>query len=228
MNIDIVVPDNNEDLFLPIAEKLGYSRLCFGYILKDVKKGIEKINKLQGKTKIKLDFAVICDSKKTRNITNLCIFDCSFKNNSVIRYIFESKDIDLVFGLENNSLKDHTHFVNSGLDQVLCKIAKKKNKIVCFDFSSILNSSDELRSKLLSRMIQNIKLCKKYKVDIAIISFAKKPDDMKYYHDLIAFLIVLKCDPAKAKKAVKVIINKIKKKKFINSDKYLCEGLTTY
>ena len=172
-------------------------------------------------TKIKLFVGLIGGKKSILNV-----FDCSSKDSGVIRKVFEDKKIDLVFNLELNNKKDHTHFVNSGLDQVLCKLAKKHGKIVCFSFGSLLNVSNFKRSRLLGRIIQNIRFCKKYKVKIAIASFAKNAKEMRYYHDLIALLIVLKAQTSDAKNALKNVYEKIKENKFKKSDKYICEGLT--
>ena len=147
--IDIIIPNNNEQSFIKIGEKLGYDSLCFVYSFKDYKKNIEKINKLQEKTKIKLKYGIVCDYKsiqKASKISNLCLFDAGGKDNSIIRKVFENNKFDLVFNLEINNKNEHTHFVNSGLDQVLCRLARKKDKIVCFNFNSLLYSKDFQRS----------------------------------------------------------------------------------
>ncbi len=191
MTVDIVIPDGNEAEFLEMASLLGFDSLYFAYSVKDYKKGVDRVSKLNSNIKVKC--CVIGDNKIAGKFRNtFCITDCSFVNNGVIRKIFENKGINLVYGLELNRLNDHTHFLNSGLDQVLCKLAKKHGTIICFNFHDLLFSDNKAR--LLGRIMQNIRFCKKYKVKIAIASFATKPIEMRYYHDLVSLLVVLKAD----------------------------------
>lgn len=114
-----------------------------------------------------------------------------FKANSedLLRFALEKSGVDIVYGMENIHPKDSLHFVRSGLDQVLCKLAAEKGKTVAFSFSEILNSSDKAR--LLARIMFNVKLCKKYKVPIVFCSFANFKEGMRSAKDLQAFGRVL-------------------------------------
>ena len=226
-HIDLVIPNKNEVEFIKVASKLKYDKLCFLYDSKSFKNAVKGILDLQKTTKIKLNVGLIINKmNNVVNKSNLSVFDASYKSNALIRKVFESRNVDLICNLELNNLKDHTHFVNSGFDQVLCKIAKKRNKIICFDFSQILLVKGKLRSRLLSRIMQNIKICKKYKVGTTIASFAKDPKQMRYYHDLIALLIVLKSDIKSSKKAVKIVCDKIYENEFKKSKSYVTNGVS--
>ena len=99
------------------------------------------------------------------------------------RKAFENKNIQFILPIMNHP-KDHTHYRNSGMDQILAKISKQKNKTIIFDFSELQNSKN--RQQLLGRWMQNIRLCKKYKVDWEIVSFAKNSADLKSANDLKA------------------------------------------
>lgn len=110
-----------------------------------------------------------------------------FKADSeeMLRFVLERTSTDIVYGLENIHPKDSTHFVRGGLDQVLCTITAEKNKILAISFADILNSQD--RKKLLARIKFNVKLCKKYKVQITLCSFAGSLEGMRSAKDLRAF-----------------------------------------
>lgn len=109
-----------------------------------------------------------------------------FKANSeeMLRFSLEKSGVDIVYGLESIHPKDSLHYVRGGLDQVLCKLAAERGKILAFSFAEILNSPD--REKLLARMMFNVKLCKKYKVEMILCSFAALPEEMRSVKDLQA------------------------------------------
>lgn len=210
--IDIVMPDRNEEELIAMAEKLNYGALCFLYSLKDMARCSEVLKELQARTKVKLCLGIFCDIKAVSRISRincLRVFDAAFKPISSIRGCFEQRGFNLVTNLELNDRKDHTHYANSGLDQVLCAMARAKNKIVCFNFNNVLRAHKEERAKLLGRIIQNIRFCEKYKVDIAIASFATRPYEMRYYHDLVSFLIALKAQHKSAHDAVSAVLGKV-------------------
>ena len=110
-----------------------------------------------------------------------------FKADSeeMLRFVLERTSIDIVYGMETIHPKDSTHFVRGGLDQVLCTIAAEKNKILAISFADILNSQD--RKKFLARIKFNVKLCKKYKVQIMLCSFAESGEGMRSAKDFQAF-----------------------------------------
>ncbi len=116
------------------------------------------------------------------------------------RKAVENKDIDILLHPEKNDKKDFMKSRNSGLNQVLCKIAKKNDVAIGFSFNEILKSSR--RSLLIGRMRQNIKLCRKYKVRMVFASFAKSLYEMRGAKDLFSLAQVLGMSPGEAKKAL--------------------------
>lgn len=110
-----------------------------------------------------------------------------FKADSeeMLRFALEKSQIDMVYRMEQIHVKDSVHFVRGGLDQVLCAIAAEKGKIIAFSFSEILNSPE--KGRLLARLMLNIKLCKKYKVQMIFCSFASSEMEMRSARDLQAF-----------------------------------------
>lgn len=207
MFTDLVLPKNNEKEFIEIAEKLKNPALCFIYKFKnraDFSKKQEKINKLQEKTKLRLFIGLIADSKninKAKKLTKLVIY----KSTGNDRHVIEKSKANVVFGLETIAARDSMHHRNSGLNQVLCKLANKNNVMIGFSFSSILNTDWMIRSQILGRLMQNIRLCRKYKVKTVIASFAEKPYDMRPYHDLKSVFICFGMHPKEAKDSLENI-----------------------
>lgn len=108
----------------------------------------------------------------------------------MLRFALEKAPIDGVMGVEEIHPTDSVHYVRSGMDQILCKIARERNKIVVFSFSAILNSSH--RAKLLSRMMFNLELCQKYEVKVLFSNFSEAMEEMRSAADLQALERVLK------------------------------------
>ena len=112
-------------------------------------------------------------------------------NPKINRSAVENKSLDILISPERNSEEDFMHYRNSGLNQVLCKLAKKNNIAIGFNFNYVLNSEGILRSKILGRMIQNVKLCRKYKVKMIIINLKENPYEVRAISDLKSFGICL-------------------------------------
>lgn len=207
MFVDIVFPDNNEKKFIEIAEKLGIEGLCFVYNIKNKKDFLEKkekINKIKEKTKINLFTAIISEPKdvrKSRQITKLII--CKSPEDN--RHVFEKGKPAVIFELEKTAKKDSMHSRNSGLNHILCEIANKNKVLIGFSFSSLLDSEGMLRTQITGRMMQNIRLCRKYKTKTIIASFAGDPYKMRAFHDLKSTFISFGMHPKEAKDSLENI-----------------------
>ncbi|MEK6939137.1 MAG: hypothetical protein AABX31_00260 [Nanoarchaeota archaeon] len=133
---------------------------------------------LKGKTQKEL----LKEIENARNKKMKTVFKAD--SEELLRFALERSNVDIVYGMENIHPKDSMHFVRGGLDQVLCKIAAEKSKVMVFSFLGLLDSQD--KGKLLARIIFNIKLCKKYKVQIILCSFATSKEEMRSAKDLQA------------------------------------------
>ncbi|MBD3249785.1 hypothetical protein GF336_07095 [Candidatus Woesearchaeota archaeon] len=216
MFTDIVFPDKNEKEFLEIAEKLGYKEIIFCYK--------NKVPELKVDTKIKVHTALISAPKninRLSNKTHLLIVESSEKN----RQVLENSKTDILFNLETLEKKDHMHFRKSGLNHILAELASKNNIIVGFSFSEILNSRFTDRAMTLGRIMQNIRLCRKYKVETCFASFTSDPYEMRAAKDLVSLLISLGISSNEAKSSLtsasKRIFSNTKKK----SPEYIAEGI---
>jgi len=134
----------------------------------------------------------------------ICIDKRFIKSSDDDRRVFEKNKNIFIYNLEDKN-RDFIHYRNSGLNQVLCKLAKKNDIAICFNFNLILNNEGMKKSQILGRMMQNIRFCRKYKVRTVIASFASKPEEMRSSHDLISFGISLGMHPKEAKESLKYL-----------------------
>ena len=180
--IDIVVPNNNEMEFIAIAEKLGFKGLCFLYDVNDylAKRKIE--NK---KNKIKIYNGVLVNSKNIGKIKTKLkdagVF-IAIKSSNNDRDVIEKSNVSMIFSLEDELRKDFIHQRASGLNHIMCNLAKQNDVIIGFSIKSILNS--EKKHIILGRIAQNIKICRKFKTKTIVASFAEKPFEMRSMHDI--------------------------------------------
>ena len=116
------------------------------------------------------------------------------------RKVVEDKNVDILLSPEKTRDRDFMHSRNSGLNQVLCKLAKKNDIANGFDFNLVLNSKN--RGEILGRMMQNVGLCRKYKNKMVLLSGANNELDMRNPKDLVSFGIVLGMTPKEAKNAL--------------------------
>lgn len=124
------------------------------------------------------------------------ILEC---NESNIRQAVEGKKADIILVSDRNP-KDSLHFRRVGFDEVICRLANKKNIAFAFSFSSIINARD--RALVMGRIMHAIRLCRKHKVKMAFASFARDKWEMRAPEELKAFARMLGMTPEEANSAV--------------------------
>ena len=105
------------------------------------------------------------------------------------RKAVEDKSTDILLSPERNAQNDKLSSRNSGLNQVLCKLAHDNKVAIGFSFSELLNSKE--RSKVIGRWVQNIRLCRKYKVKMVLASFSNSKWEMRSPKDLFSLALTL-------------------------------------
>src|SRR3989338_10317532 len=123
--IDITIPNNNEEEFITIAEKLGYRGLCFLYDFNSYSNKQEKSGKNE---KIKIYTGVLADSKNIYKIKSKLKNERVFvavRSSDNDRETIKQAKADMVFSFEDNAQKDFIHHRASGLNHILCKLAKE-------------------------------------------------------------------------------------------------------
>ena len=131
------------------------------------------------------------------------------KNN---RTVVENRKVDVLLSPERGVKKDSLHYRNSGLNQIICRLAQKNKIAIGFNFNDVLTSKGLKRARTIGRMMQNVKLCRKYKLRMVLGSFARDKWQMRSKNDLISFGIVLGMHPEEAQKSLQSV-NKILEEK---------------
>lgn len=98
-----------------------------------------------------------------------------FSGNSdeLNRKVLEKENIDVLL-LNLSERKDRMKQRDSGFNQVIAKLAKKKNISLGINLDEILGSGKKEKSEILARIRQNIKLCNKNKLNMKFISGKKR------------------------------------------------------
>ena len=112
----------------------------------------------------------------------------SSEDDELNRKILEKENISILL-LSQSGKKDFQKQRNSGFNHVLAKIAKKKNIIIGINFDEITESNGKQKAEILSRIIQNIKLCNKNKLKMNFISL--KSGNQRNIYNLKALGLVL-------------------------------------
>lgn len=113
-------------------------------------------------------------------------------NNKAVR----DKRVDVLLNPHDVKKEDNLHFRNSGLNQTTCRLAKENDIIIGISLDRLRDGID------YGRVIQNIRLCKKYKVKVAFFSFARDKLELKGVNDMLAFCRVLGMDGELAKESL--------------------------
>lgn len=117
-----------------------------------------------------------------KNIDKEIIFTSN--NDEFNRKVIEKLKISILM-IPLSLRKDYTKQRNSGLNEIMVKIAKKNNIQIGINFDEILNSEIS-RWLLLSRLRQNIKLCSRGGVKMQFI--CKNQIDLKNLKSLGSIL----------------------------------------
>ncbi len=167
MNTDLVVPQNNEEAFAQMAQRLGYTELIYAY---------EKPPK---EMKVNFPHQIALFSTKKGNYLTV--------GQSCLD--LEKGKINFLTNLELEASQDKHHHRQSGLNQVYAALAKKQKTVYCVNLHLLLTSKEP--EKILGRVMQNVRICQKYGIEIQILSFAANPYEMRSLKDLQAFGRVL-------------------------------------
>ena len=189
---EISIPKNNEEEFIEIASKLGIKKLYFLYDFDDYNKNRmqEKLASTESKSKIEVKTGFIVNQKnisKALQQSKLLVA----KSSDNDRFFIESKKIRLVYGFEEVHKKDYLHQRASGLNHIICELARKNNVTIGFSYSSLFSKNTTVSSLFMGRMMQNINLCQKYNIKTAIGSFSDKPFEMRAPHDMASLFSML-------------------------------------
>jgi len=103
------------------------------------------------------------------------------------RKVLEIKGVNILLGTEIHERRDKLKQRDSGLNEFLCKLAKKNNIKIAIDIKRLQKLDKKEKAKALARIIQNIRLCKRTKTDIIFW-----PENIFKSQDIMAFITTLK------------------------------------
>ena len=108
------------------------------------------------------------------------------QSDELNRKILEKEKISYLL-INLNLRKDSLKQRDTGFNHVLAKIAKKSNIGIAINLDEIILSNSKEKAKIISRIIQNIKLCNKNKIKMKFFSLSGLERDS---YDLKALGIV--------------------------------------
>ncbi len=112
------------------------------------------------------------------------------------RKIVEMSEVDILLSPELHDRNDKLKERDSGLNEILCRLAAKNQIKIGIDINKIKKLKDKDKAKVLARVSQNIMLCKKTKCDFVLVgSYDKK--------DAFSLLLTLGASTKQAKEALK-------------------------
>ncbi len=183
MDFDILLPNNNEESFIMLAEKLNYKGLLFLYSIDNFTKKKEA----KYTTSLTIIQGIIAEKKdipKAKKISNFVLTIADEKDS---RNVIEQHIPDAMVNFEDNSINDTLKQRYSGLNNVLCDLMAKNDINLCFSLAEIKQNNEDY----LGRIMQNITLAQKHKVPIIIASFTSDPYQMRNPKDIISFFVTI-------------------------------------
>jgi len=100
------------------------------------------------------------------------------------RKILEIKDVNVLLSREIHNRKDKLKQRDSGLNEVLCKLAAKNNIKIGINIEEIKKLEKKQKAIVLARIMQNIMLCKRTKTQIVFIPALKKQEALSFMQSL--------------------------------------------
>jgi len=116
------------------------------------------------------------------------------------RRLIESRKINVLLNPQDYEKEDSIKQRKIGVNHILLKLANKNKVLIGLSLDQF---SDVMK---LGRIIELIKLCRKYKVKIAVFSLAKTRYGLSGANDIISLLKICGMTPGDAKKALEYIL----------------------
>lgn len=150
-----------EEKILQKATELNHKTLCLVY---NVSESIKLTPNLVKKLKISFDgdLKFGLDIKERKYLKN-SLFDVFLQLGTSKETVF--RGINYIYNNENEEEKDFIHQRRSGLNHVILADLTEKGVGILFSYSELQKANAKRKSLILGRIMQNIKLCKKYKVN---------------------------------------------------------------
>jgi RNase P/RNase MRP subunit p30 len=202
MMIDFVLPSSNADGFMAIAKRLSIEGLCIVE---------ENPRKIMGA------YSAQILKKRSARQGDLSVMIAP----DDARLAIEKVRPDIIFCAENMPKSDFIHQRNSGLNHIVCTLARDYDIAIGFAFTSCLG---KYGARAMGRMSANIRMCRKYKVPMVIASLATDPMLMRTPEDLKSLFITIGMHPSEAKQAFETASRIIQRNRKIRSGMIIADG----
>ncbi|MEK6933295.1 MAG: hypothetical protein AABW75_00275 [Nanoarchaeota archaeon] len=106
------------------------------------------------------------------------------KNLDFDRKLLEYGKFDILLDIEKTNGKNTLRYINSGLNHVLARIASKNNIALGIDLLALSKKNKKEKAELLTKIKQNIKICRKAGVKIKALFYKDKKDVMSLFQSL--------------------------------------------
>ncbi|MFA4887541.1 MAG: RNase P subunit p30 family protein [Candidatus Nanoarchaeia archaeon] len=130
----------------------------------------------------------------------------TYKDDVQARTLIEQKKVDILLNPHLAQGKDPMHSKHSGLNQVLCELARKQDVAIGITLDTCTTPV------ALGRIFQNVVLCRKYHVPLFLFTFAKNPYELRNPKDLLSFCTLLGMNSSQALTAVSGLTAFLKRK----------------
>jgi RNase P/RNase MRP subunit p30 len=147
--------------------------------------------------------------------------------NKSNRFFVEDTKIDFLLDPQNaryRSKMDFIHHFNSGLNQVLCTMAKEKNIGLIFSLN-FTQSYNKTISKEIGRINQNIKFAIKYKLPIHINYIIENKFQIKSQKQLDTTFSLFNASAIQMNENKNILKNRLLYNKEIKSESYIADGI---
>ncbi len=111
------------------------------------------------------------------------------------RKMLECGHFDILLSIEAGERKDSLKQSDSGLNEIVARIAAKNGVAIGIDISEISKLDKKEKAKRIARIKQNIKICRKSKTKLKIINY-------KDESSAFSFMISLGASSQQAKEAI--------------------------
>ena len=147
--------------------------------------------------------------------------------NKINRFFIEDTQIDLIQDPHNSLFKtkmDFIHHFNSGLNQVLCKIAKEKEigLFISLNFTQVIKKNF---AKEFGRINQNLKFARKYNIPIYLNYIIRDSNQLKTPFELKSIMSLFDLSLSQKTNSINLLEQKIKENNFKKSEKAICDGI---
>jgi ribonuclease P/MRP protein subunit RPP1 len=141
----------------------------------------------------------IIESIKQRDKTKIIALQAG--DDLFNRRAIETLKINYLVNVEVDPKRDTLKQRDSGINHIVAKEAAIKKIVFVINMSKIESLIEKKQAKVLARIIQNIKICRKARAQIKLASFAKDKKDLCDEKGVNSFLTTLGMSSQEIKKA---------------------------